>query len=69
MLGKLVAALLLMIGVGVLLQLTTIVPLAAIGAFLMMTAGAVIGLALVVALVYAFEAILFRTTNRWDRFN
>ena len=69
MLGKVLATLLLMVGVGIVLGLTNILVLEAVGALLLLIGGAGLALGLLLAVVFAFEGILFRTTNRWDRFN
>ncbi|HET6406001.1 MAG TPA: hypothetical protein VFH78_15260 [Candidatus Thermoplasmatota archaeon] len=69
MFGKLLLALLLMIGVGIVLGLTDVLALEALGAILLMVGGALIALAVVVALVFALEGALFRGRGRWGRFH
>ena len=70
MIGKLIAFALLAAPLGIVLGILFDGNLIeALAAALFMTGSAVLGLALVLALVVFLEGILFRSPDRWRRFN
>ena len=69
MLGKIIGALLLMVAGGIVLGLTDVIALEALGAILLLAGGAALGLLVLLALALAIEGLLFGAKDRWHRFN